>query len=188
MWICGAGGLEIGMGLPRCGKWNSSARGLAAMFDRAGYRLFVKINAEVEQTEVAAAIMQVNRSIDLIPIWHDVHAVAFFVSDQCIEGDVVGLFFRSENVATRVGGTCFEGEACGCPDGGEASFKGNAVVFLFLTAAAFAGESKSNDCNQQGTDERSAHQFSPLYVCWCKHSDTNVVKKFGYFLTAYHKF
>jgi hypothetical protein len=104
-----------------------------------------------------------------------------------MERNVSRRFFCSKDIASGVGRTCFQGKAVGGPDGGKAGFKGNAVRVLFLSAPAFAGKSETDYCNQQGTDERSAHQFPPFYRSWSNHSSANVVKKFGLFLTAYHK-
>src|SRR5258708_13803531 len=150
--------------------------------------LFVQVDTQVEQPEITAAIVEVNGGIELVLIGENISVIAFLVGNQSIERDVIRCFFCSENITSGIGRSGFQGKAVGRPDGGKTRFEGNAVSVFLVSTSAFTGESKPNHCDQQGTDERSAHQFPPFYGTWYKHYATNVVKKIGYFLTPYPKF
>ena len=133
---------------------------------------------QIQQLETIAAVAKEDGGIDLVTIGHDVHAVAFFVSDQSIERDVVTCFFGTQDNTSGEGRACFECEAVGGADGGEIRFQGNIRRF-FVTAAAFAGEGEADHCNHNGADERFPRQFPPFYRSRFHHPGTNVVKKIG---------
>jgi hypothetical protein len=137
--------------------------------------LFVQIDAEVEQPEVATAVVQVDGGVHFVLVREDIRAVSSLVGDEGIERDVISCFFCSQDITSGVGRSCFQGEAVGRPDGGKAGFEGDVIVLLLFTTPAFTGESKSNHCDQQSTDERSAHQFSPFYSSWFEHYQTKIV-------------
>ena len=136
------------------------------------------VDVQIQQLETVAAIAKEDGSIDLVTIGHDVHAIAFFVSDQGIEGDVISCLFGAQDNATGEGGACFEGEPVGRADGGEIRLQGYIARFL-ITAAAFAGEGEADDCNHHGADERFPRQFPPFYRSQFRHPGTNVVNKIG---------
>jgi hypothetical protein len=132
----------------------------------AGLTLFVQIDTKVEQTEVTTAIVQIDSGVHFVLIRHDISAIAFLVGNKRIERDVISSLFCPQEITSGVGWSCFQGKAIGRPDGGKIRFKRDVGSFVFVAASAFTGESKPNYCDQQSTDERSAHQFPPFYSSW----------------------
>jgi hypothetical protein len=140
----------------------------------------VHIDAQVQQAHVAAACVQEHGSVDLVPVGHNVEAIAFLVGDQGIEGNVGWRFFGTQQVVGGHGRPGFEGET-GCrPNGGEVRFKRNVLGgVLFFAAATFAGDRQPDHCDHKGTDERFAHQFPQVYFSRCNHLYAKVIKKIG---------
>jgi len=82
--------------------------------------LFVHLDPQIEQLEIAAAVIQVDgRVIEPVLIRHDIDAIPLLVGDQCMEGDVILCFFLAHQVASGVGGACFQRKTVGGPDGGK---------------------------------------------------------------------
>jgi hypothetical protein len=120
--------------------------------------------------EVAAAVVQINvGGVHLILIRQDIDAVAFLIGDQGVEGDVVILLFLSEHVASGVGRACFQGKTIRRADRDKIGLQGGVGVLFLFSAAAFTGKSQPDHCDQQGTDERLAHQFPRSYGSRSKH-------------------
>jgi hypothetical protein len=146
-------------------------------------------DAEIQQLEAwLYAAVCYTRHIYLVFIRHDKDAVPFLVRNECIEGNGGLCLFLPQEEAAAIGGGGFEGEVAGCADGSKFGLQGKTFAGPFISAAAFARKSQSHYSEQQGTDDRLAHQFPHRYGSWFLHSNTNVVKKIGYFLTAYHLF
>ena len=133
------------------------------------------IDPQVQQPEVAIiAVVEVHRGVDLVVVGHHVDAIAFLISDQRIERDVVRCFYGTQGIISREGGAGFKGKAAGGPDRGEICLEGSIGVLFFATAA-FAGVGQAHNRDQKSTDEHLAHQFPPFYSSRCKHLRTNIV-------------
>jgi hypothetical protein len=130
----------------------------------------VHIDPKVQQAHVAAACVEEHGSVDLVPVGHNIEAIALLVGDQGIEGNVSRRFFSTQKVVSGHGRPGFEGETVCCPDRRKIRFERDILGgVLFFAAAAFAGEGQSDHCNHKGADERFAHQFPQVYFSRCNH-------------------
>jgi len=91
----------------------------------------VHFDAEIEQLEVAAAVVQINgRGVHLVLIRHDIDAVTFLVGDQRMKRDVVVGLFLSQQVTSGVGRACFQGKTIGGANRGKIGLQGDVVIFF----------------------------------------------------------